>query len=145
MPSGGKRPRAGRKPTFVYFKKIDIGADCERLWQEACDRSVAVALSDKTSSVAEEWEIVQAVPIHNRSRWIEKHYDSHKIDVEIALRIDQGLSDEECPRRVLTIIPKRPWGIRKQIYARVAAKHGISPSVAEKYHKEFRRFQRETD
>lgn len=165
MPRGGRRPGAGRKPgrTLGLMERLRIGGRCEKLWRDACEESATAELATKTGEAQRQWGKAQSVPVGERRAWLEGRvsvswkgqeltYEDYREDVRSALQQDQGIdleSDDE-PTRVITVTPKRPKGLRKEIIWRVASEETerraieISERKVESYWKEFRRFEKET-
>ena len=144
MARGGKRKGAGRKPTLEPKARRRVGEHCERLWREAYDANLAEAIDQATENVQNEHRTAQRVPIEKRKDWIKSEEGQiHVEDVEDALWLDQGLSDESRPSRLIQVKAKRPKGIWSRIFATVAEAEGISPRMAESCLKEFRQFQKE--
>ncbi len=150
MPRGGRRVGAGRKPRLTYFEKLAIGAQCERLWREVCQRAEKDAIDQATFRAREQWAKAAAVPRGERQAFIESRYfqDDYLDDVRFALKEDQGIEpvdDDREPDRVVTIRPARPKGHRTRIISKIAGERGASERMVERCWKEFRAVQRRID
>ena len=144
MPRGGKRKGAGRKPQLEPLDRLRAGARCESLWREAFEAKLSEAIAAATENVQNEHRTAQRVPISKRKDWIKSEEGQiHIEDVEDALWLDQGLSDESRPSRLIQVKAKRPKGIWSGIFATVAEAEGIPPRMAESCLKEFRMSQDE--
>lgn len=144
MPSGGKRKGAGRKPKLEPMARLAVGAHCERLWSDEYEAKLAKEVDASLVNVHNEHKSAHRIPIKERKAWVKSEAGQNHIeDVEDALRLDQGLSDEDIPSRLIQVKAKRPKGIRSKIMKAVAEAEGISPRMAESCWKEFRRFQNE--
>ena len=107
----------GRPLTLTYRQKIVIGATCERLWRAECQKEEKAAFEAAHRFVDVEWR--KAREARQRGEPLPYY---HEEDVGFALAVDQGLDPEghEEPSRVIAIVPKRPWGKRGPIMAKIA-------------------------
>jgi len=144
MPSGGKRKGAGRKPKLDSMSCLRAGAHCERLWREAYEGNLAAAIDDATWIVQDEHNELKQIPIEERAAFIKSEKGQTYVDaVRDALRVDQGISDDSEPSRLVHIQAKRPKGIRSEIISKVAEAEGTTDRMVETCWKEFRQLQKE--
>ena len=148
---GGPRPGAGRPKGSRKLRGLArwaIGGHCEEIWREAQRAATDEAVAKATKHFRKEMAYVDAVPLDERTAWLAScAYEDHKDNVRFALQTDQGLDDDQEPARYITVVAKRPMGLKDEIIKKVAAeesaKHGID--IAPRYVKtcwsEFRKMQ----
>jgi len=99
--------------------------DCEaafvaagRVKQQA-EMDRVIAQSDYAAAIAK----VQAMPLHLRPAWLRSEaFEEHRFDIELERHAIAGTEcgDGKAAAAMVTILPKRPMGVRKAIVATVA-------------------------
>jgi hypothetical protein len=140
MQRGGKREGAGRKP-IDESKRRKIAAHYERLWREECQAKLDAEMGEAIKNVQNERNLVRresGLPDDAPVR-------ISNADLADALRLDQGLTEDQEPTRLIQVKAKRPWGVRKGIQKKVAEAEGVSERMVERCVKEFRRLRNDLE
>lgn len=143
MPRGGKRANAGRRPKLSDLDRIRVATDCEKAWQMAMDaRELDAWRSIKElSDVDSLTRSAQRNLLREGRSWLqtearEAHTADMDIEVEELRQRAAGTGAEQSPSftRLVTVIVRRPYGVRASIMAEVAnawsSRLGIPISVA---------------
>jgi hypothetical protein len=117
---GGRRAGAGRKPVLTYLQQINVGAECERLWREAAEKT-ALAPYEKCadeSGIRDEQRRLTDIPIQLRATKQANPPGSVLMTVgEILEEVSQEI-DKALPHgRVISIPLRRPKGQRAVVIA----------------------------
>ena len=137
MPRGGKRPGAGRNRVLDDMERLRIGGHCERLWREAVQQSLHREIDAATKNVQRERKLLE------REKGAKKVALDDE-DLLDALRLDQGLADDETPSRLLSVRPKQPKGRKPKIKADIAATHGLTERMVQTCWDEFRAIHKDS-
>jgi len=137
MARGGSRPGAGRKPVSPARRR-EIGGWCEDL-----HRSIR---EDERRSRLEARSNTKAIRRHQAEAWksaarVRRRFVSLPA-TELRRAIAAPAAEIDKLGRIGYAPARRPKGARARILKEAAKQFGITESVADKYWKEFRRFER---
>lgn len=138
---GGKRQGAGRPLMWDWEIVANIGSECEKHWNLACDQACEIRLRGARyqREIEHFHKLANAVPVEQRREWLRSEdYKDHVGDLESWLHERGGTQyDEDAPR--LMTISRRPFrGTRRMILGLVSMKYGLTSNQVDNIWQKFR-------
>lgn len=160
MPKGGAGKGQGRKPRLAEWDRLAVGIRCRQLWTEAWQKNREVAVSHQIRHDVESlWKTAQEIPVNRRPSWTRSEaFEDHQAEVRIAIHKARGVPPipddihhpeyakieavyESEPNRLVKV--RRPKGVWRGIFEKVAQEFGVSQRMVERCWKEYRALERE--
>ena len=145
---GGKRSRAGRKPSLSFWERMHIGGLCEEKWRAMSEAAALSAFQAQPHiiDVQEEQNRLVTIPVKLRSSQRPLHDGLTVAETieEVSQEIDATLSSVGSSRYV-SIPIRRPQGAKENVLNEVVRgmpSRGITKRMVKKCWDEFRSLQR---